>query len=302
MHVAVMGAGSLGSLLGGLLAARHRVTLVGRDPHMRAVAAEGLDLTGQLDRTVHPATTTTWEAVHDVDVCLVAVKSHDTRTAAEQLREEPPPTVLSVQNGLGNVEMLEGVLGQCSETLAGTATYGALLTEPGRVRCTGRGSMTFGAVDGARSPTAERLAEAWDGSIDCVSSTAMPRRLWEKVVINAAINPVTALSRVRNGRILEEPLRSISMAAAREAVRVAREQGYPIETAEMLAEVRSVARQTRENESSMARDVRTGSRTEIEAITGEIIQRGEPEDVPVNRLLHGLVVGYEHGAGVRNGN
>ncbi len=301
MHVAVIGAGSLGSLLGGLLATRHRVTLVGRDDHMRAVAADGLEITGSIDRTVHPAATTAWSTVGEVDVCLLTVKSYDTESAAEELREDPPPTVVSVQNGLDNGQVLERVLGHRAEVLVGTATYGALLTEPGHVRCTGVGDVVFGAPDGSRSPTADGLESAWSGAITCRSSEAMPRRLWEKVIINTAINPVTALAGVPNGNILTDPLRPIAMTAAREAIRVARHEGCDLDVEDMLAEVRSVARQTSENESSMARDVRRGSRTEIEAITGAIIERSQSEQVPVNRVLYGLIAGYEMGAGIRNG-
>lgn len=293
MHVAVMGAGSLGSLLGGLLAADHRVTLVGREDHLRAVAEHGLAITGQVDRTVHPAATTAWSAVDEVDICLLTVKSYDTRSAAEALRESPPPTVLSVQNGLGNGAILERILGHRCEVLVGTATYGARLADPGTVRCTGRGSLVFGTPDGSRSSTAERMAEAWPRSLDCRHADRMPRRLWEKVIVNAAINPVTALAGVRNGRILEDPLRPIAMAAAREAVAVARRDDFDFETEEVLDTVRSVAENTADNESSMARDVRRGARTEIEAITGAIIDRAAELDIPVNRVLYGLIAGYE---------
>lgn len=96
MHVAVMGAGSLGSLIGGLLASAHRVTLVGRDPHMRRVAAEGLVISGEIDRHVRPAAATAYGTVDDVNVCLVTVKAFDTPAVAEELAAGPPPTVVSL--------------------------------------------------------------------------------------------------------------------------------------------------------------------------------------------------------------
>lgn len=299
MHVAVMGAGSLGSLIGGLLASDHRVTLVGREAHMRAVAANGLRITGSIERIVHPATTTSWSAAGDPDVGVVTVKSYDTDAAATELREHPPPTTISLQNGLGNVATLDRVLGHRSDVLAGTATYGALMSEPGAVRCTGQGTVTIGARDGSRSSTAERIAQAWSAALGCRADPHMPERRWEKVAINAAINPVTALTGTRNGRILSDPLRPIAFAAAREVVRVAREQDVALEVDKTVSELERVAQQTSENVSSMARDVRHSSRTEIDAINGAVIDRASPDYVPVNRLLYGLVVGYEKGAGIR---
>lgn len=297
MHVAVLGAGSLGSLVGGLLSGDHRVTLVGREDHVRAVATGGLRITGAFDRTAHPAATTSWQGVEDPDVAIVAVKSYDTRGAAEELARSPPPTVLSVQNGLGPVGTLEEVLGHRAAVLSGVATYGAILEAPGEVRCTGRGEVVLGDPAGGRSPSAERIGTAWrDGDLACEVATDMPRRRWRKVAINAAINPTTALARVRNGAVLEDPIRPIALAAAREAVRVARGRGTALDLEDTLATVEAVARRTAENQSSMARDVARGSRTEIEAITGAVIDRAEPEDVPVNRVLYGLVIGYERGA------
>lgn len=301
MHVAVLGAGSLGSLLGGLLATEHRVTLVGREEHMRVVASNGLRITGQIDRTVHPAVTTSWSGVGDPDICVVAVKSYDTAVAARELRSNSPPTVVTVQNGLGNVSQIDEALGGRVEVLAGTATYGALYETPGAVTCTGTGSLVIGDPDGGRSSSAERLAQAWSSPLfECSASANMPQRRWQKLAVNAAINPVTALSGVRNGRILDEPLRTISLAAAREVARVARSNGIDVSIDETLQEVTSVAEATSDNESSMARDVRNSSRTEIDAITGAVIDRGTPKSVPVNRVLYGLIAGYEMGAGVRD--
>lgn len=294
MHVAVMGAGSLGSLLGGLLASRHRVTLVGREEHMRAVARDGLRLTGAYSRTVHPATTTSWTAVDPPDVALVTVKSYDTAAAAEAIGADPPPTVATLQNGLGNVDRLADRVGQRATIIAGTVTYGARLEAPGEVSCTGRGEIALGLPDGGRSPAAEELAAAFQtADVAAKARMDMPRRLWEKVAVNAAINPVTALARVRNGAIREPPLRPIALAAAREVARVARKRGHDLSTEDVLGSVESVARRTADNESSMARDVRRGQRTEIEAITGTVIERADPAEVPVNRVLYGLLVGYE---------
>lgn len=295
MRIGVFGAGSLGSLLGGLLARRHEVTLVGRDEHMRAVATEGLKIVGEIERTAPVAATTDWSGAGDIEVALVTVKSYDTDAAAEALSKHVPPIVLSIQNGLGSVNRLSSSLPARSTVLAGVTTYGAVLIEPGVVRCTGRGEVLIGDPDGGPSAPATEVASAFRlADVNGSAADDMPRRRWEKLAINAGINPVTALAQVSNGAVLEDPLRPIAITAAREVATVAASNGISLDrdTGEALVEI---ARQTRDNESSMARDMRRGRRTEIDAISGSVLDRAQSGEAPVNRVLYGLVAGYERG-------
>ena len=99
MEIIVFGAGSLGSLLGGLLAREHEVTLVGRDPHVRAVSESGLTLSGHVEAAVEPAATTDGRGL-DADIAAVTVKAYDTEQAAGTLETGSFDAVLSLQNGL----------------------------------------------------------------------------------------------------------------------------------------------------------------------------------------------------------
>ena len=104
MDIVVFGAGSLGSLMGGLLARAHDVTLVGREPHVSTVDESGLRVSGAVETTVWPRATT--EAPAAADLALVTVKASDTETAAAALAETDTNAVLSLQNGMGNEETL----------------------------------------------------------------------------------------------------------------------------------------------------------------------------------------------------
>lgn len=299
MDVAVFGAGSLGSLLGGLLARQGEVTLVGRQAHMRAVAADGLRITGEYDRRPAVAATTDWGAVGAVDLALVTVKAYDTDAAAAALSEDPPSIVLTLQNGLGPAETLESRLPPATTVLAGVTTMGARLSDAGVVRCTGRGRVDIGRPSGGPSAPAEQVATAFRAAdISCEAVQDLPRRRWEKLAVNAGINPVTALAQVHNGAVTAEPLRPITVTAAREVGDVARENGIDLPE-DMRDIVLEVARGTGENESSMARDVRRGRRTEIDAITGSVLERADETPSPVNQVLYGLIAGYEIGADLR---
>ncbi|WP_181693321.1 ketopantoate reductase family protein [Natronomonas sp. LN261] len=298
MDVLVFGAGSLGSLLGGLLAREHDVTLVGRDPHMRTVAADGLQLRGRIEATVRP--TARLDPPASADLAVICVKAFDTGSAAADLADCDLDACLSVQNGMGNEAVLADRLD--APILAGTCTYGAVRPAPGVVRCTGVGDVVLGPPEGGVSPVADRVGEAFGSASIGTSVTAtMPGRLWEKLAVNAAINPVTALARIENGGILDGDAAALASAAARETAAVARAEGIELSDRAARQAMERVAAATAENTSSMHQDVAAGRRTEIDAINGHVLERADERglDVPTNRTLTRLVRAWEVGHGIR---
>ncbi|WP_254762367.1 ketopantoate reductase family protein [Natrinema marinum] len=300
MHIVVFGAGSLGSLVGGLLARDHDVTLVAREDHARAVRESGLRLEGVVDgpTTVSPAAVTDGTGL-EADLAVVTVKSFDTAAAATALATGSFDAVLSLQNGMGN----EATLASRLETpiLAGTATYGAILREPGVVECTGRGEVVLGARDGGSSSLADRVGAAFAAGLETTVVEDMPRRLWEKLAVNAGINPVTALSDTDNGAILADPASDLARAATRETARVARARDVSLSDREALAALEGIAEATAANTSSMRQDVLAGRRTEIDAINGYVVDRAAEAgfEVPTNRVLTTLLRTWERGRGLR---
>lgn len=295
MDICVFGAGSLGSLVGGLLAREHAVTLVGRDPHANTVASEGLELTGTVTETVHPDAGTV--PPDRADLAVVTVKAFDTAEAAQALADTELDCVLSLQNGLGNEATLAETL--ASPVFAGTCTYGARLDEPGTVACTGIGEIVLGPREGGESTAADRVGEAFRAAgLDVTVSSEMPRRCWEKLAVNAAINATTALARVENGALVDGPARETAVAAARETARVAQSEGVDLTEQQASEAALRVAETTAANTSSMAQDVRAGTRTEIDAINGAVVGRAD-EPVPVNETLTALVRAWERERGLR---
>ena len=298
MEILVFGAGSLGSLLGGLLARSHEVTLVGRNPHVRAIEDGGLRLSGRVETTVSP--TARLEAPESADLALVCVKSFDTESAAEALAGCEIDACLSVQNGMGNEAILADRLE--ATVLAGTCTYGAVRTEPGSVRCTGVGEVVLGPPAGGASAVADRVGSAFEAaSVVTTVADDMPRRLWEKLAVNAGINATTALARVENGAVLGGDAGPVAAAAARETAEIARNEGVELSGTAAEQAVERVADATAANTSSMLQDVSEGRRTEIDAINGYVVERADDHavDVPVNRTLAGLVRAWEAGGELR---
>lgn len=298
MELVVFGAGSLGSLVGGLLARTHEVTLVGRDPHVSQVRESGLRVTGELDAHVHPDAVTDGRELA-ADVAVVTVKSFDTAAAADALATGDFDAVLSLQNGLTEEVLVDRL---DVPVLAGTATYGARLTEPGHVVCTGVGEVVLGALSGGTSSVAERVGKAFrDADIETLVATDMPRRRWEKLAVNAGINTVTALARVENGALADGDAAAVAHAAARETARVARAEGVRLPNRVARDAIDAVIDATAKNRSSMLQDIEAEKRTEVDAISGVVVERAERHDidVPTNQTLAGLLRAWEAGRGLR---
>ncbi|QIB72842.1 2-dehydropantoate 2-reductase [Halogeometricum borinquense] len=298
MDVLVFGAGSLGTLVGALLARVHDVTLVGRDPHVSHVRERGVTVSGAIEAQTTPDATTESDG-HRADLAVVTVKSFDTPAAAAALSTGAFDAVLSLQNGLPEDELAARL---DAPVLAGTATYGARLHEPGHVECTGIGRVVLGARDGGTDPRAERVGKAFrDAGIETLVASDMPRRLWEKLAVNAGINAVTALARVENGALADDPGRELAHRAARETARVARAEGVSLSNRRAERALDEVVEATSANRSSMLQDVDDERRTEVEAIHGVVVARAEAHrlSVPTNRTLADLLRTWEAGRGVR---
>ncbi len=299
MEVLVYGAGALGSLIGGLLARTHDVTLVGRDPHMRRVRSDGLRIEGEIEAAVHPRAVTDGYG-RAADLALVTTKAYDVDEAARALATGSYDVVCPLSNGLTEERLVAAV---DATVLAGTASYGARFEEPGRVRCTGVGDVVVGALDGGLHPAAERTRRALDAAgMEATAASDMPRRRYEKLAVNAGINGPSALARIDNGRTLAGPTGDVAREAAREVARVARSAGVELRDDEAITALETVAADTAANHSSMREDVERERPTEVDAIYGAVVDRTAEADVsvPVCETLAALLRGWEVDRGLRS--
>ena len=226
----------------------------------------------------------------DARYVLVLVKSWQTENRAQQLAACLPPDafVLTLQNGLGNLETLAAALGS-DHVFQGVTTLGANLVAPGVVRSAGDGTINIGGSPDRLSPLTDLLRQA-GFTVQIAADTRS--LLWGKLVINAAINPLTAILRVPNGALLEIPAAATLMdAAALEVAAVAAVLGIDLPYPDPIAAARDVARRTARNRSSMLQDVERRAPTEIDAICGAVVRLGEQAGVPTptNRVLWLLV-------------
>jgi 2-dehydropantoate 2-reductase len=287
----IFGAGAMGSFVGGLLARSHDVTLVGRHDHVEAIRRHGLRVTGRTELEIRVRAVEEVAQAEPADVVVVTVKSYDTRAAVDAL--EPfweHATFLSLQNGLGNVELLA----ERAERVLGGVTYsGVTFVAPGRIEHAGTGDTVLGPYRGTSLADTDRLGALFrESGIETSVTESIETTLWRKAVVNACFNPLTGLLEVRSGALARSgSLSACSTLIVSEAVAVARACGVALDEGELLERVRAVSHATARNKSSMLQDMQKGRRTEIDAINGAIARRGAERgiDCPANRVLTLLV-------------
>ncbi len=289
----IVGTGAMACLFGALLAPVAETTLLGSWPEgVAALRAHGIELEeGGRRRTAAVRAVARPEECIGARLAIVLVKSWQTAAVARRLETclAPDGIALTLQNGLGNLECLQERLGRERAAL-GVTTLGATLLAPGRVRAGGDGPIYLTA-----DSRLEALANLLRGAGLAVETIEDVDGLaWGKLVVNAAINPVTALLRVPNGELLNAARAGaweVASEAAVEAAAVATARGVRLPFAGAAAQVAEVARRTAANRSSMLQDVERGRPTEIDAINGAVVHEADRLGIPapVNRILWKLL-------------
>ena len=300
MRVLIFGAGALGSLIGALLSKRNEVILAGRKEHIFSIQEEGLRISGHTEMLARPRAVERIEDLSGYDYVFLTVKSYDTKSAMKSLAELPGlSTVVTMQNGLGNLE----TIGEYTDSvIGGTTSHGATLKEAGEVVHAGAGDTVAGIFKGVSRESLDSLAGELTA---CGMRTDVTENLsgevWAKAIVNAGINPLTAILGARNGHLLENPeVTEMLEEVCLEAIAVATTCEIPLPEDDLVERTKRVARMTAQNLSSMLQDVVRKRKTEIDSITGEIVRLGNDRGVPtpLNSALLAVVKGMENSYGV----
>lgn len=292
-NILVIGTGALSTLFAARLSeSGHHVSMLGtwkdgiqalNQNGARVSELDGTERAFQVRATDDPC------EVQDVKHAIVLVKSWQTKRVAEKLKGilAPDGMVLTLQNGLGNRETLARDLG-AGRVALGVTTTGATLLGPGLVKVGGEGVISL-EQNQALGPIEAALRSS-NFNLQIVNDARS--LMWGKLIINAAINPLTALLQVPNGELLSHSWTRKAMSAlAREAAAVAQAEQISLPFSNPIEAVEEVARKTAKNLSSMFQDVRRGAPTEIDAICGAVTRRGEAHGIatPYNRSCWQLV-------------
>ncbi len=300
MRVLIVGAGALGSLLGGrLLAARNSVIFYDNNPaiiqhlSVHGLTIEELDGTKTELRAVK-ACSGLGQLENPPDLMLITVKSYATRNAVSHVLNffDPKSSLfLSLQNGLGNGEVIAQLVG-AERVLVGTTAQGATLVAPGIVKHGGSGPTYIGTLSDRAVPGIDDVIEMFNkAGIETHYRADVERLIWEKLIVNVGINAITALTEILNGEIPEiGPATDVCCRAVDEAIRVANARGLDLPE-DFCKRVLYVANATARNKSSMRQDMELGRKTEIDYINGAVVTLGEELgiDTPVNWTLTQLI-------------
>lgn len=301
MKITILGAGAMGSIYGGFLAesGENQVTLVDIwKEHIEAINANGLSITGMdgVERIVKNNITALASAADTgaADLVIVFVKATFTEQAMRGATNlvGPDTMVLTLQNGLGNVEKLCKVIDQ-KHVIAGTTAFGASILGPGRIKQGGAGDTVIGELDGTVTERINRVKETFDrAKLSAKIEKNVLGLIWDKLSANIGINAIAAICGIKNGRILEIPqAAALQEAAVKECLAVAAAKGIKMPNPDTLGHVRDVSQKTAQNVCSMLQDIRAKRQTEIAVINGAVAEAGRELGVatPVNWILTSLV-------------
>lgn len=288
MKIAVIGAGAMGSVIGGRLAkAGHDATLVDvAQPVVDAIKASGLrieDKTGVIDTIPLRATTQPAE-IGIVDLVIVFVKCYHTESAiqAAQPLIGPATKVLSLQNGWGNGPRIAGIVGE-ARVLLGVCYHSATVIAPGHIRHSGQGPTHIGNWRGPADGVAEQIAAAFNAAgIETRVAPEVLKEIWSKLALNVCTLPTSALLRMEAGQLIHHPeLVALMSALLRETVAVAHAMQIPLDYDERWAAITGLlGRIAPGAKSSMHQDVEARRRTEIDVINGAIAAAGRDLKIP----------------------
>lgn len=287
-HWHILGAGSIGLLFGAFLRkAGHKVTFISPHPNPSTIS---LRLHSTTEETLS-AQCRAASTASAIDFLLICTKSFQTRPALKAIEHaiHSNTCIVLLQNGMANQQwLLENYPKQA--LFAAITTHGALRTAPWQVKHTGIGHTMIGALN----ETSLDIQAHFSSALKLEVQSDIYPALWQKLVMNCCINPLTAIHDCLNGELQNIPsvMQQIPE-IIKECQLVATAHGYGDALKESEQLVMDVVQKTAQNSSSMREDIRHGRQSEIDAINGYIVQQGKAIGLPtpVNQQLFNTIKG-----------
>ena len=297
MKIAVVGPGALGCLLAGLLKSKTKedIWLIDNSPERaKRIRENGLRIEGMSSVSAQVNVSADPKEAGPVDLVIICVKSYSTEDACKGIKEMvcEKTLVLTLQNGIGNVQVLNDYFGT-ERVIAGVTNHGATLLGPGHVRHAGKGDTIIGIPKGKSRASVKDAADILSkAGFETKVAKDIDSVVWSKLVINVGINALTAITRLKNGMLIQhDGTREVLRSAVQEAVRIVKRKRVKLTYDDPIQKVESVCKSTAANVSSMLQDVLNNKRTEIDYINGAVTRQGRALGIPtpVNEVLTNLV-------------
>ena len=305
MKIVMLGAGALGSTIGGTLAIGgndvHFVDMW--QEHVDLINKDGLHMTNEKeDWYVRVDARTTADTIGEADLVIVLVKSFATKQAVEQLKQTnvigKNTLVMSLQNGLGNEETIASVIG--SENVISGKTYvGGRLIQAGYISAGVQGKWTYiGELNGEITDRIQTVCNVFnDAGLLCEVSDNIKGLIWDKLLINVAAGALCGITRLPYGPLYEEDyIKDVAVAAIQEGIQGAKAAGVVLKSEDpQYPWVAASEGLPGTFKTSILQSLELKRPTEIDFINGSIVEWGKKYGIatPVNQTLVACVKGIE---------
>lgn len=283
--IIVLGAGAIGSIYGALLSEKNDVTLIGNKAHVDAVNSKGLSISGDINETFYLKADTEIRRIPENTLIILTTKAYDSAKAIKQIKKllKKDTVILVLQNGLGNEEIVKRVAGDKAKILRSVTAMATEFFEPGKI------GFWSGETIIEQNEVAEEICEILN---KCMLKTRLFNdinlEVWNKLIVNCVVNPLSALFHVRNRELVSGSLKTVRHGIVRECVEVGKAEGitFPKDLEQKVDE--KISSYT--NFSSMYQDIMKGKKTEIDFLNGKVVELGRKHSIPtpVNETLVGL--------------
>jgi 2-dehydropantoate 2-reductase len=295
MDFLIVGPGAMGCLFASRLCmAGYGVTLLDyKRERAEQISRQGIIVEGVTGEYTVNVPVAVGETGSQPDYVLICVKAIKTREAGEEIAPWLPKKsiIVTLQNGIGNMETLTEIF-EKERVVGGITSEGATVLGWGRIRHAGRGPTVFGPEDNPGARLANLVSAFNKAGFKAKSTVDVESLIWGKLVINAGINALTAITRLKNGRLPDiESARLVIKEAVIEAATVAEAKKIGLPYPDPFRRVLDVCRDTAENTSSMLQDVLNKKATEVDYINGAVVREGDVLGIPTptNRVLTSMV-------------
>ena len=304
MKIIMLGAGALGSTIGGTLAKTNDVTFVDMwQEHVDLINAHGLKMTDEeKDWFVPVKAQTTADGLETADLVIVLVKSFATKTAVQQLKESnvigEKTLVMSLQNGLGNEETIAEVIGK-ENVISGKTYCGGRLIEAGYVAGRVEGKWTYiGELDGQITDRIQEVCKTFnEAGMLCEVSDNIQGLIWDKLLINVAAGALCGITHLPYGPLYEEAyLKDVAVMAIQEGIDVAKAAGVKLKSEDPEYPWYAASEGLPPTfKTSIQQSLEFKRPTEIDFINGSVVEYGKRYGIqtPVNQTLRACVKGIE---------
>jgi 2-dehydropantoate 2-reductase len=293
MNIVVYGAGAIGSLFGAILSKKNNVVLIGRKAHIETINKKGLKITGKTNLNIKIQAFENIKKLNFFpDLIIISVKAFDTEKAVKQILPlvQKNTYVMSLQNGLGNLEIIQKYLDK-SKILACITTHGVIFSKSGEIIHSGIGKTVIGSVQS--NPELKEFVKLFnDVGIKTKISKDVIKEIWIKAIINSSINPLTTFFECKNGYLIKNPiLKNLVEKICSESTDIANSEGFKLSKKEMLKKTFVTIEDTKDNYSSMLQSYQKGKKTEINSINGFIFKLNKNNNIfpYLNKLLFNMV-------------